>query len=139
MVRDMRQQKTSAQVDDEDRWHCVVAACRAIYEKNYAVNSKAVNQLLQEDSLVPTEVCSSNVRVILMLNNNFQNAFSRKLSQFGFNFFNMLVVDLMHEVEIGVWKAIFIHLLRILDSQDKSLKHELDRQYVLQNSFFLSC
>lgn len=35
----------------------------------------------------------------------------------------------MHEVELGVWKAIFIHLLRILDSQDESLKHELDRRY----------
>lgn len=41
----------------------------------------------------------------------------------------MLVVDLMHEVKLGVWKAIFIHLLRILDSQDESLKHELDRRY----------
>ena len=57
----MRQRKTSAQVDDEDHQHCVVAAYRAIYEKNYAVNSKAVNQLLQEDSLVPTKVHSSNV------------------------------------------------------------------------------
>ena len=135
----MRQRKTSTQVDDENRRHCVVAARRAIYEKNYAVNSKTVNRLLQEDSLVPTKVRSSNVQVISTLNNNFQNAFSRKLSQFGFNFFNMLVVDLMHEVEIGVWKAIFIHLLHILDSQDESLKHELDRWYVLQNSFFLSC
>lgn len=116
-----------------------MAAHRAIYEKNHAVNSKAVNRLLQEDSLVPTEVRSSNVRVISTLNNNFQNAFSRKLSQFGFNFFNMLVVDLMHEVEIGVWKAIFIHLLCILDSQDESLKHKLDRWYVPQNSFFFSC
>ena len=26
----------------------------------------------------------------------------------------MLVVDLLHEFELGVWKAIFIHLLRIL-------------------------
>lgn len=44
--------------------------------------------------------------------------------------FDILVVDLMHEVELGVWKAIFIHLLRILDSQDEGLKHELDRRYV---------
>jgi hypothetical protein len=42
----------------------------------------------------------------------------------------MMVVDLMHEVELGVWKAIFIHLLRILDCYDESLKHELDRRYV---------
>ena len=42
--------------------------------------------------------------------------------------FNMVVVDLLHEVELGVWKSIFIHLLRILDCQDESLKHELDRR-----------
>ena len=41
----------------------------------------------------------------------------------------MLVVDFMHEFELGVWKAVFIHLLRILDSHDENLKHELDRRY----------
>lgn len=39
----------------------------------------------------------------------------------------MLVVDLMHEFELGVWKALFIHLLRILEAVDKSLVGELDR------------
>lgn len=48
----------------------------------------------------------------------------------------MLVVDLMHEFELGVWKAIFIHLLRILDSQDENLKHELDKRYVLNQFYF---
>ena len=43
----------------------------------------------------------------------------------------MLVVDLMHEVELGVWKAVFIHLLRLLDCQNESLKHELDRRQAL--------
>jgi hypothetical protein len=42
--------------------------------------------------------------------------------------FDMLVVDLMHEVELGVWKAVFIHLLRLLDCHDEGLKHELDRR-----------
>ena len=44
--------------------------------------------------------------------------------------FEMLVVDLMHEVELGVWKAVFIHMLRLLDCQNESLKYELDRQQV---------
>ena len=57
-----------------------------------------------------------------------QNAFSDKLMPLGFNMFNMLVVDLMHEVELAVWKALFIHLLRLLDCHDESLKHELDRR-----------
>jgi hypothetical protein len=44
----------------------------------------------------------------------------------------MLVVDLMHEFELGVWRALFIHLLRILYAVDKDLIHELDRRYVKQ-------
>jgi len=57
--------------------------------------------------------------------------FSDKLSLFDFNMFDMLVVDLMHEVELGVWKAVFIHLLCLLDCDNGTLKHELDRQWAL--------
>ena len=42
----------------------------------------------------------------------------------------MLVPDLMHELELGVWKSIFIHLLRMLDAYDGVKVHELDRRYV---------
>lgn len=41
----------------------------------------------------------------------------------------MLVVDLMHEFELGVWKALFIHLLRILAVVNPNLLHELDHRY----------
>jgi len=58
----------------------------------------------------------------------FQNAFSEKLSPLEFKMFPMLVVDLLHEFEIGIWKAVFIHLLRLLDSLNKKLKYDLDRQ-----------
>jgi hypothetical protein len=40
----------------------------------------------------------------------------------------MFLIDLMHEVEIGSWKALFIHLLRILASVDESTLHELERE-----------
>lgn len=40
----------------------------------------------------------------------------------------MLVVDLMHEFELGVWKALFIHLLRILNAEDPGLVHTLDQR-----------
>jgi hypothetical protein len=42
--------------------------------------------------------------------------------------FKMFVFDLMHEVELNVWKGLFIHILRILDSVDNTLLHELDRR-----------
>jgi hypothetical protein len=40
----------------------------------------------------------------------------------------MFVVDLMHEFELGVWRALLIHLLRILEAVDKTLVDELDRR-----------
>ena len=43
-----------------------------------------------------------------------QNAFSVTLSEYGFDFYQMIVPDLLHEFELGVWKAVFSHLLRIL-------------------------
>jgi hypothetical protein len=57
-----------------------------------------------------------------------QNAFSDRLSPYGFDLYKMLLPDLMHEFELGVWRAIFIHLLRILESIDKNLLVKLDRR-----------
>lgn len=44
--------------------------------------------------------------------------------------FDMFVVDFLHEVELGVWKSLFIHLMRILQEVNPTLIHELDRRYV---------
>lgn len=40
----------------------------------------------------------------------------------------MFVVDLMHEVELGVWKSLFLHLLRILDTINGAI-NELDLRW----------
>jgi hypothetical protein len=48
----------------------------------------------------------------------------------------MLVVDLMHEYELGVWKATFIHLLRILDCLNKI--HDLDQRQALSHFTWLT-
>jgi hypothetical protein len=42
-----------------------------------------------------------------------QNAFLEQLGE-DFGLHRMLVVDFMHEFELGIWKALFIHLIRIL-------------------------
>ena len=44
-----------------------------------------------------------------------QNAFPDRLGA-DFNVSRMLVVDLLHEFELGVWKALFTHLIRVLYS-----------------------
>ena len=42
-----------------------------------------------------------------------QNAFIERLGH-NFDLSRMLVVDFMHEFELGVWKVLFTHLVRIL-------------------------
>jgi hypothetical protein len=36
------------------------------------------------------------------------------LQPYGAEMFPILVVDLLHEFELGVWKAVFTHLIRVL-------------------------
>lgn len=55
--------------------------------------------------------------------------FSDYLSPFGFNVFLALVVDLLHEFELGIWRMLLVHLLRILCTLNKDLIHELDKRF----------
>ena len=56
MQRDLTQRKTLARIDDANRRGHVKAAREHIYEKSNGINSKGVQNLLQETSLVPTTV-----------------------------------------------------------------------------------
>ncbi|KAH7904570.1 hypothetical protein BJ138DRAFT_1018968 [Hygrophoropsis aurantiaca] len=112
---DRLQRERLMRVDNEERQSKILAIRKNIYQKKYAVdNEQHVESLLRPESWVPTS-----------------NAFSEKLSKHGFDLFRMLVVDLLHEFELGVWKAVFIHLLRILDSAGAktNLLAELDYRY----------
>ncbi|KJA27429.1 hypothetical protein HYPSUDRAFT_130944 [Hypholoma sublateritium FD-334 SS-4] len=96
--RDGKQRISLARVDDSRHQAKISSAREIIYQNKRPVSSVLVQRLLKPQSLVPTE-----------------NAFSNRLSRFGFNLFSIFLVDFMHEVELGVWKKIFIHLLRILE------------------------
>ena len=56
-----------------------------------------------------------------------QNAFPDRLGT-DFNVSRMLVVDFLHEFELGIWKALFTHLIRVLyaAASHGSLVAELD-------------
>jgi hypothetical protein len=54
MRRDMAQRMSLARVDNLERRRRIKAAREIIYLKNYRTDSKAVEDLLQQDSLVPT-------------------------------------------------------------------------------------
>ncbi|KAG1767583.1 hypothetical protein EV702DRAFT_1203618 [Suillus placidus] len=110
LPHDMQQRATLAR-SDSSRSHLVSTACNLIYEKNHGVDGTAVEALLKPNSWVPTS-----------------NTFSDCLGLFGFNEFVALVVDLLHEFELGVWHMLLLHLLRIICALNKDLIHELDRR-----------
>jgi hypothetical protein len=64
-----------------------------------------------------------------------QNAFIEKLGP-DFDLSRMLVVDFMHEFELGVWKALFTQLIRILyaTAPGGRLVAVLDERYDLLTS-----
>jgi len=50
----------------------------------------------------------------------------------------MLVVDLLHEFELWVWKVIFTHLLRLLNAAKQGMVHELNRQSASLTGLYFS-
>jgi len=66
-------------------------------------------------------------------NQRLQNQFIEKLGPLGLDPFRMLVVDFMHECELGTWKALFTHLLRLLHALPggAQLVATLDDRYVV--------
>ena len=57
-----------------------------------------------------------------------QNAFIDRLGE-TFDVFSLFVVDLLHEIELGVWKALLIHLIRMLVSLGGNSIQEFNSRY----------
>ncbi|KAF8760115.1 hypothetical protein RHS01_02138 [Rhizoctonia solani] len=98
-LHDTYVQVSKRRVESTKRINIIQEARRLIYDLGHSVQSKQIKALLQAESYVPT-----------------LNAFSRRLSPriFKFNIFETFVVDQLHEIELGVWKSLFQHLIRLL-------------------------
>ena len=116
--------------DNAERQDKVEKARQSIFKKGYSIVSTAFQNLMGLTSLVPTR--ASHFVVILscfyFFNDYSQNAFSTRLSKFGFNFHSMLAPDLLHEFELGVWKAVFTHLVRMVYTLGASAIQTLDQR-----------
>ncbi|KAG9097673.1 hypothetical protein FRC06_007313 [Ceratobasidium sp. 370] len=99
-------------IDNEKRRAKVKQARRLIYDQGKALTNNAVEGLLKDQSYTPT-----------------MNAFSARLHDFKFNFFATLVVDQLHEVELGVWKSLFQHLIRLLHLSGPAAIAEFNRRF----------
>lgn len=110
----------------------VETAREMVYVKGIRPSAKAVSDLLASRSLTPTQVSYSvflNSYLILI---SIQNAFLECLSKYGLEFHSLFVVDLMHEFELGVWKATFTHLLQILYAQGGDSIQTLNKRSLAQ-------
>lgn len=63
-----------------------------------------------------------------------------QLGNCNFNPSAMLVVDLLHEFELGVWKSLFTHLIRVLYAAGSGdeLVVELDKRYFVDILYCLA-
>ncbi|KAF7800284.1 hypothetical protein EIP86_011532, partial [Pleurotus ostreatoroseus] len=68
-----------------------------------------LNGCSTESAVVQAKTASHSLHPI-------RSAFSLRLACFGFNFYSMFTSDVMHEVELGWWKQIYMHILRILEA-----------------------
>ena len=43
------------------------------------------------------------------------------------NFYDIFVIDFLHEFELGVWKAVLTHMIRILHAHGEERVHMFDQ------------
>ncbi|KIJ29828.1 hypothetical protein M422DRAFT_187908 [Sphaerobolus stellatus SS14] len=119
MDRDMARRRNPNHIrkDDHARRYDVEKARALIDVKGVPVTGKGVENILKPHSRVPTV-----------------NAFSERLLDLGFEFHLMFVVDFLHEIELGTWKATLMHLIRLLYAQATSTVHELNQRIILKHT-----
>jgi hypothetical protein len=100
-----KQRRAKLRKGDERYRAKIETAREIIYKKGYAVNSKAVDRVIGSESFTPTRVSTLIIKTSTLLI-TLQSAFISALDKLGQNFFSLFVVDLMHEFELGVWKAV---------------------------------
>ncbi|VDC05387.1 unnamed protein product [Peniophora sp. CBMAI 1063] len=93
---DMRNRVRLRRTDDRRRQGKVEMVRAWIFEKGRSLTSVFIERVLGPFSLTPA-----------------RNAFSYRLAKFGFDYFKMFVPDILHDFELGVWKAIFLQVLRL--------------------------
>ncbi|KAG6808669.1 hypothetical protein H0H92_003308 [Tricholoma furcatifolium] len=89
----------------------VEVARSKIYQSGFVADGKPIDRILN-DSKTPI-----------------RNAFSNFLLPHSVNFYDLFVVDVLHEIELGVFKSIFTHLIRILYTMGSRGVADLDRRF----------
>jgi len=115
--------------DDEILRRSIARARKWIFVRGVGVTGKSISDVMKNSEL-PNQVSYFRIEQCRRVNMDFQSAFSLRLSEHGFDVYPMLVVDLLHEFELGVWKATFTHLIRILYAEGSDKIQILNKRQV---------
>ena len=108
----------------------VVKKARKAIFNGYKVSGSHIEKLIGGVSRVPNVVSANTLPTPTKANHRRKNAFMNCIP--GPNIYPLLTVNLLHEVELGVWKALFTHIIRILSVHPSEAVNELDRRCPLQ-------
>ncbi|THV03577.1 hypothetical protein K435DRAFT_817199 [Dendrothele bispora CBS 962.96] len=109
---DRSRRETKARVDTQHRRNMIEHVRKWVFDFGKSVTNQAVDTFLQPYSWVPTN-----------------NIFSERFAKFGVNFYEMLTPDVLHEVELGVWKSLLTHLVRIMFTVGNAAVQNMNRRY----------
>ncbi|THG95202.1 hypothetical protein EW026_g6403 [Hermanssonia centrifuga] len=109
---DRKRQSENGRKDTTFVQMLIAKARKLIFQFGKSITSKAVECKIQPTSLLPT-----------------RSAFSIRLASLGFNHYSLYVYDLLHEFELGVWKANFTHILRVLYAEGGDRIQALNRRF----------
>ena len=140
---DMCNWVTLEHVDNEAWCYDIEMVREMLFEKGVNISSSKIDQILGPTSAVPTRICllfyHTRLNHLMYLKNTFSE-FANCLGKFKFNFYQLLIPDLLHEFELSVWKAVFTHLIHILYAFGNDTIHYLNSRFfpflfIICNSF----
>ncbi|KAH9898500.1 hypothetical protein C8Q73DRAFT_773146 [Cubamyces lactineus] len=99
-------------MDNDDLNHRINLTRRWIFQEGMPLTSVYISRILDPLSATPT-----------------RSAFSTRLRDHGFNFYALFVPDLLHEFELGVWKSLFTHFLRLLHAAGNDTIQEFNKRF----------
>ncbi|KAH9953547.1 hypothetical protein BC827DRAFT_1145963 [Russula dissimulans] len=108
------QRRSYLHIDNNHLQNAISRAREWIFVKGLGITAKWIQDTLGLQSHMPN-----------------QSAFSTRLASHGFNVYSIFVVDLLHEFELGVWKAVFTHLLRVLYAEGQDRIQTLNTRQVI--------
>ncbi|XP_006456998.1 hypothetical protein AGABI2DRAFT_47183, partial [Agaricus bisporus var. bisporus H97] len=124
----------------EQIWKLGMKMHDKIWSRKFRIDSARIQEKINNarEWIFGKGVSVSSVKIKDYLGNSIcaiRNAFSNILLQFEENYYELFARDLMHEYELGVWRSVLTHLLRMLYTYGMESITKLNHRFRLVPSF----